>query len=206
MGGGGGGVVFPAGFGGGGGGVFVPAGFGGGGGAFPVGLGGAGGGVFVPAGFAGAGGAVFAPPAAGLGALLAYGLAPYFFAYGAGFFASFAPSLAAGAGFLASFGALLASFFPSAGLAPYAGLAPPAAPGAPGAPPGAPGGACYLDFFCCFPGFITVVSGRIYVTTPAAMVFPPYLKANLDPFVIVNGKCSFPLMDKLSPGLPIFTF
>jgi hypothetical protein len=53
---------------------------------------------------------------------------------------------------------------------------------------------------------ISVLSGRISVTTPAAIVFPPSLKANLDPLVIVKGKCSLALIDKLSPGLAIFVF
>lgn len=44
------------------------------------------------------------------------------------------------------------------------------------------------------------------VTTPAAIVLPPSLKANFDPLVMVNGKCSLALIDKLSPGLAILTF
>ena len=44
------------------------------------------------------------------------------------------------------------------------------------------------------------------MTTPAAIVLPPSLKANLDPLVIVKGKCSLALIDKLSPGLAIFVF
>lgn len=58
-------------------------------------------------------------------------------------------------------------------------------------------------FFGCLLWLITVVSGKISVTTPAAMVFPPSLNANLDPFEIVNGKWSFPLIVTLSPGLAI---
>ncbi len=51
----------------------------------------------------------------------------------------------------------------------------------------------------------TVYYGKIYVTTPAATVLPPYLKANLQPFVIVKGKCNLALTFKLSPGLAILT-
>ena len=51
-----------------------------------------------------------------------------------------------------------------------------------------------------------VSSGRVSVTTPAAIVFPPSLKANLEPFEIVNGKWSLILTAKLSPGLAIFVF
>ena len=43
------------------------------------------------------------------------------------------------------------------------------------------------------------------MTTPAAMVLPPSLKANLDPFWMVIGKLSLALMVKLSPGLAILT-
>ena len=51
-----------------------------------------------------------------------------------------------------------------------------------------------------------VVSGRSSVTMPAAMVFPPSLKANLEPLEMVSGKCNFPLIVTLSPGLAIFVF
>ena len=34
------------------------------------------------------------------------------------------------------------------------------------------------------------------------MVLPPYLRANLDPFVIVIGKLSLALTVRLSPGFP----
>jgi hypothetical protein len=44
------------------------------------------------------------------------------------------------------------------------------------------------------------------VTTPAATVFPPSLRANLTPLVIVNGKCNLARTFKLSPGLAILTF
>ena len=64
----------------------------------------------------------------------------------------------------------------------------------------------YFGFFPPFPAFISVLSGRISVTTPAAIVFPPSLKANLEPLVIVNGKWSLALIDKLSPGFAIFVF
>ncbi len=37
------------------------------------------------------------------------------------------------------------------------------------------------------------------------MVLPPYLRANLDPFVIVIGKLSLALMVRLSPGFAILT-
>lgn len=43
------------------------------------------------------------------------------------------------------------------------------------------------------------------MTTPAATVFPPSLKANLTPLVIVSGKCNLALTFKLSPGLAILT-
>jgi hypothetical protein len=59
--------------------------------------------------------------------------------------------------------------------------------------------------FLGFPKSNSVVSGSISVTIPAAIVFPPSLKANLDPFVIVMGKLSLALIVKLSPGLAIFT-
>ena len=57
----------------------------------------------------------------------------------------------------------------------------------------------------CLPESNTVYSGKISVTTPAATVLPPSLKANLHPLVIVNGKCNFALTFKLSPGLAILT-
>jgi hypothetical protein len=50
-----------------------------------------------------------------------------------------------------------------------------------------------------------VVSGKISVTTPAAMVLPPSLNANLEPFSIVRGKLSLALIVRLSPGLAILT-
>ena len=60
--------------------------------------------------------------------------------------------------------------------------------------------------FLGLPKSSSVVSGRISVTKPAAMVFPPSLKANLDPLVIVIGKFSLARIVRLSPGLAIFTF
>ena len=64
------------------------------------------------------------------------------------------------------------------------------------------GGAYFLT--CCLLALMIVVSGRISVTTPAAIVFPPSLNANLAPFEIVSGKCNFPLIVTLSPGFAIF--
>ena len=43
------------------------------------------------------------------------------------------------------------------------------------------------------------------MTIPAAIVFPPSLRANLDPFSIVKGKLSLALIVRLSPGLAILT-
>lgn len=65
------------------------------------------------------------------------------------------------------------------------------------------GGGASVFFWGCLLALITVFSGRISVTTPAAIVFPPSLKANLAPFAIVSGKCNFPLIVTLSPGLAI---
>jgi hypothetical protein len=59
--------------------------------------------------------------------------------------------------------------------------------------------------FLGFPKSSSVFSGRISVTIPAAIVFPPSLSANLDPFVIVMGKLSLALTVRLSPGLAILT-
>ena len=59
--------------------------------------------------------------------------------------------------------------------------------------------------FLGFPKSSSVVSGSTSVTIPAAMVFPPSLSANRDPFVMVMGKFSFALIVRLSPGLAIFT-
>jgi hypothetical protein len=61
-----------------------------------------------------------------------------------------------------------------------------------------------LTFFG-FPKSKTVSSGKILVTTPAAIVFPPSLKANLAPLTIVNGKLSLALIVILSPGFAILT-
>lgn len=207
--GGGGGVVFAAGFGGGGGGVLVPAGFAGGGG---------GGGVVFPAGLGGAGGGGVFPAGVGLGAdlgasdFLGSYLPEGFFASFGALFGSFLPSAAG----LLSFAPLLASFFVSAGLvpvgfAPSPGFAPwVPATGAPvaGAPgvPGVPGTPGFGFLFWCLSGLMIVDSGRISVTTPAAIVLPPYLNANLDPLLITIGKCNLALIDKLSPGFAILVF
>ena len=43
------------------------------------------------------------------------------------------------------------------------------------------------------------------MTIPAAIVFPPSLSANLDPFSMVRGKLSLALMVRLSPGFAILT-
>ncbi len=59
--------------------------------------------------------------------------------------------------------------------------------------------------FLCLPKSNSVFSGKISVTTPAAIVFPPYLSANLAPLTIVSGKCNFNLILRLSPGLAILT-
>ena len=200
FGGGGGGVVaLPAGFGGGGGGaVFPAAGLGGGGGGavFPAaGLGGGGGGAVFPAG-AGFGGALVS----GLGALSAF----FGSSFPAGFLASLGASLASfppATGFFASFDE---SFFGSAGLARSAGLAS-SADLAPSAGLASVGGAS-LGFLPPFPALTYVLSGRISVTTPAAIVLPPSLRANLDPLVMVNGKCNFALIEILSLGLAILVF
>jgi hypothetical protein len=39
-----------------------------------------------------------------------------------------------------------------------------------------------------------------------AIVLPPFLRANLDPLVIVNGKCNLALIETLSPGFAILLF
>lgn len=44
------------------------------------------------------------------------------------------------------------------------------------------------------------------MTIPAAIVFPPSLKANLAPLLIVNGKFNLILTETLSPGFAILTF
>lgn len=64
------------------------------------------------------------------------------------------------------------------------------------------GAGVYLTFLG-FPKSRTVVSGKICVTIPAAIVFPPSLRANLEPLSIVIGKFNFALIVKLSPGLAI---
>jgi len=47
-------------------------------------------------------------------------------------------------------------------------------------------------------------SGKILETTPAAMVLPPSLRANLYPIATGRGKFNFNLAIILSPGIPIF--
>jgi len=59
--------------------------------------------------------------------------------------------------------------------------------------------------FLGLPKSSTVVSGKICVTIPAAIVLPPSLSANLEPLSMVMGKLSLALMVKLSPGLAILT-
>ena len=177
------GGVLPAGGGGvlpaGGGGV-LPAG---GGGGFPAGGLAARGGGILPAG----GGGTF-PPAGGGGVLPAGG-GTVFPAGGAVVFPG-AVVVAGFAGLFASFGAVLeVAALGSAGLASVAA--------------GCPG--VSLTFFG-FPKSNTVVSGKICVTIPAAIVFPPSLKANLDPLSIVIGKFNLALIVKLSPGLAILVF
>lgn len=179
----GGGGVFPAGGGGGvfpvgGGGGVLPAG--GGGGVLPAG---GGGGVF-PAGavvFPGAGGGVLPAgggvlvPAAGGAFPAAGGVFP-----AAGFAADFESP-----GFAADFplSAVLAASV-AAGVGVVAVVA--------------------LTFFG-FPKSSSVFSGKTSVTIPAAIVFPPSLRANREPLVIVIGKLSFALIVRLSPGLAILT-
>jgi hypothetical protein len=177
--GGAGGAVFPAG---GGGGVF-PAG--GGGGVFPAG--GAGGAL--PAG--GAGGAL---PAGGAGGALPAG--------GGGVFP------AGGGGVLpAAGGALAVPGVPAAGLAgdlaSLAGVLAALGSTLAAAAGSAAGGAIVAFTFLGLPKSSSVVSGRISVTIPAAMVLPPSLSAKREPFPMVMGKLSLALMVKLSPGLAI---
>ncbi len=178
---GGGGGVLPAG---GGGGVF-PAG--GGGGVFPAG----GGGVF-PAGGGGvfpAGGGVF--PAGG-------GVFPA----GGGVFP--AGEGAFPAGDVLGFAGDLASVFPAAGLAALGsalGSTVLACPGWGGT--GVPEG--FILTLLGFPKSSSVLSGKIWVTIPAAMVFPPSLSANLDPLSMVMGKFSLAFIVRLSPGFAILT-
>jgi len=160
----------------------------GGGGVLPA----AGGGVFPAGGLPAGGGTLPAgggtfPPAGGDGALLAGGGG----VFPAGGAVVFPGAVVAGlAGLFASFDAVLeVAALGSGGLASVAA--------------GCPG--VYLTFFG-FPKSNTVVSGKIYVTIPAAIVFPPYLKANLDPLSMVIGKFNLALIVKLSPGLAILVF
>lgn len=169
----------------------------GGGGVFPAG----GGGVVLPAGGGGTfplvagGGGTLAPVvvAAGFGGVWPFGA--YFpageVAFGAYFLASF------GASFLSA--AFLSPAFP-AGLVSAGFLA-----SVPGVVAVVAAGVSVFPFLC-LPESKTVSSGKISVTTPAATVFPPSLKANLAPLVIVNGKWSFALTLTLSPGLAILMF
>ena len=155
--------------------------FGGGGGGFTP-FGGGGGGV-LPAGFPGGGGGTFAPGFPGGGGAFPAGLGAWvgFPGWDAGLGADFAWVLGAyfppaffSSFFASTFGS---SFFSAAGV--------------------------WLGFpFFTFPKSSSVSSGRISVTTPAAMVLPPSLKANLDPFSMVSGKWSLALMVRLSPGFP----
>jgi hypothetical protein len=170
----------------------------GGGGVLPVGGGvlPAGGGV-LPAG----GGGVL--PAGGGGTFPAGG-GGTFPAGGGGTFP------AGGGGVLPAGGAVLPGEVVVAGLAglfaSLAGVLEVAALGSAGlasVAAGCPG--VSLTFFG-FPKSNTVVSGKICVTIPAAIVFPPSLKANLDPLSIVIGKFNLALIVKLSPGLAILVF
>ena len=182
------------------GGGVLPAGLllAGGGGVLPVGGGvlPAGGGV-LPAG----GGGVL--PAGGGGTFPAGG-GGTFPAGGGGTFP------AGGGGVLPAGGAVLPGEVVVAGLAglfaSLAGVLEVAALGSAGlasVAAGCPG--VSLTFFG-FPKSNTVVSGKICVTIPAAIVFPPSLKANLDPLSIVIGKFNLALIVKLSPGLAILVF
>lgn len=95
--------------------------------------------------------------------------------------------MAFGAYFLASFGA---SFLSAAFLSPAfpAGLVSAGfLASVPGVVAVVAAGVSVFPFLC-LPESKTVSSGKISVTTPAATVFPPSLKANLAPLVIVNGK------------------
>lgn len=177
MGGGGGGDFTPAFPGGGGGGVLTPDG-GGGGGVFPPGTGFGGGADFPAVG----GGGVFP---AGLGVGVEAFVA-------AGFGALFDYVAFPAAGLAAVFGALF----------DYAVFAPPLAwvVWAVWVVAG-----CGVSFFLTiFPKSITVYYGKISETIPAAIVFPPSLKANLAPLEIVIGKLSFIWTLTLSPGIAIF--
>ena len=111
----------------------------------------------------------------------------------------------------ASFGALLlsAGFLSPAFLSPAtlvsAGFLAASVAAVPAA--GVPAACSILSLpFLCLPESKTVSSGRISVTTPAATVLPPSLRANLVPLVMVSGKWSLALTFKLSPGLAILTF
>ena len=165
---------------------------GGGGGVLPFDAAGGGGGVF-PFDAAGGGG-TFAPVDAAGG-----GVVPFAAGFGASLPAVLGASLAGdlGASFLSP--ALGANFLSPAFLSP--GLVSAAL----GYSFLASVGAVYFAFLLCLPESKGVSSGRTSVTTPAATVFPPSLKANLHPLVIVNGKWSLALIFKLSPGLAILT-
>jgi hypothetical protein len=163
--------------------------------------------------FAGGGGGVL--PAGGAGGVLPAGGAGGFLPAGAGGGGVLPAVGLAGGALPAGEGALVPAAGVPAGLAPVGALAaclaspalgalPPLASGCTWAGVGAEVGGAALTFLG-LPKSSSVVSGRISVTTPAAMVFPPSLRANLDPFSMVRGKLSFALMVRLSPGLAILT-
>lgn len=183
-------------FGGGGGGVFVAV--------VPVvvvvpAFGGGGGGVLVVPAFEGGGGGTFEPVVvvvvleAGFGG----GVWPFGGLFAASFAGSFAGLLAASfAGSLDFSSFLSPAFLSPAFLSPGLVSAGFVSTGF---------GASVAFFLTTFPVSNTVFYGKIYVTTPAATVFPPSLKANLAPFTIVNGKFNLALIFKLSPGFAILT-
>ena len=151
------------------------------------------------AGFAGGGGGTL-PAGAGL-AGAALGSAG--FAAGAGFPAGAGAALPAGAGAALPAGAALAG--EAAVLeAALGSVFPPVAAGWAGWPVVAPGAGVSLTFLG-LPKSSSVLGGKILVTIPAAIVLPPSLKANLDPSLIVIGKCNWALIVRLSPGLAILT-
>lgn len=113
--------------------------------------------------------------------------------------------MAFGASFLASFGA---SFLSAAFLSPAlpAGLVSAGFLASVAVVVAAGVSAAFSFPFLCLPESKTVSYGKISVTTPAATVLPPSLKANLAPLVIVNGKWSLALTLRLSPGFAILMF
>lgn len=149
---------------------------------------GGGGGGVLPLEAAGGGGGTLDPLAGGFGAYLAGDFGAYFPADFGAYFVPLSPVfLSPVAGFLSP--AFLSPALVSTGLV-SAGVTAC--------------GAFYFPFLC-LPESKTVSSGKIYVTTPAATVLPPYLNANLHPLVIVNGKCNLIFILRLSPGLAILT-